>query len=694
MLVALLAGAFAAAAQEVLPRPESAPAAVIGTTLSDSTPAPLPRLDAPKGAPNVILVLLDDVGFGQTSAFGGGIATPALDRLAAEGVRFNRFHTHGICSPTRAELLTGRNGHRVGFGTVTESPWGFPGYTMTWPRSAASIAEVLRLNGFATAAFGKWHNTPKSEISPAGPFDHWPTHLGFDYFLGFLGGETDQFHPSLFENTRYYQPPPRPDYHLTTDLADHAIDWMRAVKSAAPDRPYFLYFATGGTHTPLQVPREWIDRFKGRFDGGWDRYRQETFERQKRMGIIPADAVLTARPRQMPAWDSLDADHRKVYARMMETMAGFTAHTDHEVGRVLEAARALGQWDNTLVIYVIGDNGASGEGGMEGLVDWLTFLNGIPEPFADKLARIDEHGSAKHIGHFPVPWAHAMNTPFQWTKRVTSHLGAVRNGMIMTWPGRIHDGGAIRGQFHHAIDVVPTLLEAIGLPAPAVVDGVAQKSMDGTSMLAAALDARTPERRLTQYFEVGGNRAIYDRGWWAGAYATFPWDPVGRPVDLARAKWELYRLDDDFTQAHDLAASEPAKLRELQDRFLVEAGRNDVLPFTTGRPIVPGGSVVPERRQFTYHPGAVRIHEAVAPPIKNRSWSIEAQVESLADGVLLSQGNVTGGGYSLFVQDGTLKFAYSLSGARRTVIAADAPLAAAARQLRAEFRYDGVAGRD
>ncbi len=593
-------------------------------------------------------------------------------------------------------MLTGRNAHLSGNGAVTEYATGYPGYNGVWPDSTASVAEVLRQNGYATAALGKWHNTPNWECGPAGPFDRWPTGRGFEYFYGFIGGATSQWEPTLYENTRpVLRDTPRRDHHLTTELADKAISWIRTTKSVASDKPFFLWFAPGATHAPHHAPRDWIDRFKGQFDGGWDLYREEAFRRQKALGVVPADAELTPRPEQIPAWDSLTADQRRLYARMMEVFAGFTAHTDHEIGRVVDLLKESGEYENTLVVYSVGDNGASGEGGANGTVDGMSYFNDLPETIQHMLDKLEELGGPDHYNHFPVGWAWALDTPFQWVKRVASHLGGVRNPLVVTWPRRIKDAGGLRSQFHHAVDVGATVLDAAGLAMPASVNGAPQRPLDGVSMLYSFEAAETDEHRTTQYFEALSNRAIYHRGWWAGALEVLPWIPKRGPLDLEASNWELYDLGSDFSQARNLAASRPDKLRELQDLFWVEAGKNNVLPLDPGgsermldAQALGGGKA---RTEFRFHPGTVGVLEAAAPDIKNRSFRITAKVwipGTGAEGVLVAMGGRIGG-YSLFVRSGRLHFWYNLSRVEQTCLTSTEPVPTGPAELSVAFDYDG-----
>ena len=505
----------------VLPIPPAPFRGHITPSFNTSLPGTPEPLRAPEGAPNVLLILIDDAGYGQTSTFGGLIQTPTLDALAAGGLRYNRFHVTALCSPTRAALLTGRNSHAVGMGTVTNLGTDFPGYTGSIPKCAAFLPQVLEMNGYATAAFGKWHLIPESEDTPAGPFDHWPTHEGFDKFYGFLNGETNQWFPELVsgvEPVEMTAPPGRKtDFTLNEDLANHAIEWIKAEKSLSPEKPFFVYFAPGAMHAPLQAPQAWIDRFAGQFDMGWDRYREIVFERQKKLGVIPADAKLTPRPREIPAWDSLTTDQQKFAARLMEVFAGFMAQTDHEIGRIVEAIRNTGQLDNTLIIFIAGDNGASLEGGLYGTANSMAQINGVPTSTADMLNVLDKLGGPTTSPHYPVGWAWAGDTPFQWGKRIGSHLGGTRDPMVVFWPNGIRDKGGLREQFEDVTDIAPTILDAAHIPIPVEVNGVKQQRMDGMSLLATFASADSPDLRTTQYFEMLGNRAIYHDGWMAAS---------------------------------------------------------------------------------------------------------------------------------------------------------------------------------
>ena len=686
-------------AGEVLPLVAPPFQGKVGKTSAQSEPAFPPLIAPPKKAPNVILVLLDDVGFGHSSAFGGAVPTPSIEKLASQGLRYNSFHTTAICSPTRAALLSGRNQHRIGAGTVTESSPGYPGYDGIWGKDAASVAEVLRHHGYSTAMFGKWHNTPRWESGPMGPFDRWPVGKGFEYFYGFLGGDTDQFSPALYENTVPISAPKSDGYHLTTDLADRAINWIRSGYSTAPDKPFFLYFAPGATHAPLQAPAEWIKKFRGKFDHGWDNERELTFARQKELGVIPSSAALTPRPDELPAWNSFSANERKVLARMQEVYAGFLAHTDFEIGRVVEALNEIGLRENTMVIYIIGDNGASAEGSPIGTFNEMITINGLKPNMEDNLARIDQLGGSDTYSHFPAGWAWAGSTPFQYFKRVPSHLGAIRNGAIISWPERIQVKGAVRTQFHHVIDIMPTILEASGIPVPKIVEGVQQKSLDGVSMLYTFDQSDASSHRKTQYFEVGGYRGIYHDGWMASAlHGSMPWVmQASTDESFEYDSWELYNLNEDFSQAHDLSGKYPAKLKKLQNLFDQEAERNQVYPLmetaSAMRGVLPP-TYAKDRTSFVYYPGMVRIVTGGgAPPVERSSFRIEARIgdqnEKVPEGVLLAQGGQFGG-HVLYIQDGRLIYTYNMLGLEQTRIVSSEPLSTGPVTARLAFERESA----
>ncbi len=685
----------AAGYADSLPKPDPEFKGKIDPSRDKSTPDWPQRPTAPKGAPNVILILLDDVGFGATSVFGGPIPTPELDALAKSGLRYNRFHVNALCSPTRAALLSGRNDHEIGFGTVIEAAQGYPGYNSIWPRSAASIAEILRLNGYSTAAFGKWHNTPAWETNPAGPFDHWPTGLGFEYFYGFVSGMNEQYYPRLYRNTIAVEPPATPaaGYHLTTDLADDATHWVQQHDAVAPQKPFFLYFATGATHEPHQAPQQWIDKYKGKFDQGWDKLREETYARQKEFGIIPANAELTPRPKELPAWDSLTADQKALLSHQMEVYAGFLAHTDYEIGRLLRNIKAEGHDQDTVVFYIPGDNGASAEGGLEGH-DVMT-IDGKSRSVAERLPHASELGSELYLNQYASGWAFAMCTPFQWSKQVASHLGGTRDPLIVSWPGHIRDAGGLRTQFHHITDIAPTIYELAGIQFPESVNGVKQLPLEGASMVYSFDHADQPSPHRVQYFEMVGNRGIYKDGWWAGSRHLLPWDLAAhwddrKPEDNP---WELYNLTADYSQAHDLAQQNPEKLKELVALFDSEARRNNVYPLTPNRTPLP--TPYDGATTFVYHAGVDRIQSASAPRLTGRAHRITADVEipaGGAEGVILAQGGVLGG-YTLYVKNGRVVYEVNASGNRAGSVISSAPLAAGKAHIVLEFTPDSVAAR-
>lgn len=683
----------------VLPNEDFRYTGSIGRTIADSDPPEFPQpVRPPKGAPNIVLILIDDAGYGQFGTYGGQIPTPALDSVAAAGLRFTRFHTTALCSPTRAALLTGRNHHVAGTGVITEAATGYDGYTGIIGRNVGTIAEVLRQHGYATSWFGKNHNTPDWETSQVGPFDRWPSGLGFDYFYGFMGGDVDQWQPTLYENHQLVPRSGDPDYILTKDLVDKAISWLNTTRSIDPHKPYFLYMATGATHAPHHVRPQFVEPWKGKFDMGWDKYREETFERQKKLGVVPADAKLTPRPPELPAWDSLSAGQKKLFARMMEVFAGFTAETDYEMGRLLEVVRSLPDADNTLVFYQVGDNGASAEGGLVGLLNENSFFNGVPEKLEDNLERIDEIGGPKHFNHFPAGWAWAMNTPFQWAKQIASHLGGVRNPLVVSWPAKIKDKGGIRSQFHHVIDIAPTIYEAAGITFPGELNGVAQKPLDGVSMVYAFDDAKATGRRRSQYFEMFINRGIYSDGWWAASRTGIPWEgSPAKPINPDTATWELYNIDQDFSQANDLAKSNPEKLKQLQELWWAEAARNDVLPLDgrkierlswelQGRP-----SLVGHRTSFTYYKGLLALPAGSTPSLLNKSFSITSDIhvtDTSGDGVVMAMGGLDGG-YGVYIKGGKAVFVGNFLGRELTRVTSPSALPKGKVTLKAEFAYDG-----
>ncbi len=690
--------------RQILPIPDRTRA---GTVLydakdPDSRFTPLRPLRPPDGSPNVLIVLLDDVGFGASSAFGGPAQTPTAQRLADDGLKYTRFHTTALCSPTRAALLTGRNHHTVGMGSITEMATAAPGYTSVRPDTCAPLAEILKLNGYATAHVGKCHEVPIWETSPVGPFDRWPSPgNGFEYFYGFLGGETDQWYPTLHEGTGRVEPwgTPEEGYHLTEDLADKAIAWVRQQKVLTPDKPFFLYFAPGATHAPHHVPQQWAQRYRGRFDDGWDVLRERIFARQKELGVVPADAELTRRHDAIPAWDEMDERLLPVLRRQMENYAGFLEHTDHQVGRVVEEIDRIGALDDTLVFYIIGDNGASAEGTLQGTSNELISLNGMAgiETPEFLLGALDKLGGPDSSPHYAVGWAHAMDTPYQWTKQVASHWGGTRNGTVVHWPRGFAARGEVRNQFHHVVDVAPTVLAAAGIPAPTTVNGVRQHPLEGVDMAYSFHDAAAPERHVTQYFEMLGNRGIYHRGWSAVTKHRTPWQIPGGPgIAFDDDVWELYDGAADWTQARDLAKEYPERLRELQRLFLIEATRYNVLPLDdrTFERVLPGLSgkprLVPGNRQELL-PGMQALLEMHIVNCRNRSWSLTAQVDvpdGGARGVILNLGGHAGG-WSFYFRDGRPTFCYNLFGIERSYIRAPDTVGVGLHQVRSEFAYDG-----
>jgi arylsulfatase A-like enzyme len=659
---------------------------------------PLAPLRPPAGAPNVLIVLLDDVGFGASSAFGGPCHTPTAERLAARGLKFNRFHTTALCAPTRAALLTGRNHHSVGMGVITELATSAPGYSSIRPNTCAPLPQILKLNGYATAQFGKCHEVPVWQTSPMGPFDAWPTGSGFEYFYGFIGGETNQYYPAIYEGTTPVEPAKTPEqgYHFTEDMTDRTIQWVRQQKALMPDKPFFVYFAPGATHAPHHVPKSWSDKYKGQFDQGWDKLREETLARQQALGVVPPETELTARPAEIPAWDAMPEKLKPVLARQMEVYAGFLEHTDYHVGRLVDALQELEVLDDTLIYYIIGDNGASAEGTINGTFNENFIFNGAydletPEFVA---ARIDEFGTPTAYNHFAVGWAHAMDTPFQWTKQVASHWGGTRNGTIVHWPHGFQAQGEVRAQFHHVIDVAPTVLEAAGLPQPTQVNGVAQRPMEGVSMLYACDDGAAADRHTTQYFEMFCNRGIYHQGETAVTRHSVPWLMVPLP-DFSTDVWELYAASD-WSQAHNLAAERPERLAELQALWLEEARKYNVLPLDDRRierfdPDLAGRPTLIRGNSQLLFGGMGRLTEASLLNVKNKSHAVTAEIVAPAagaEGVIIAQGGAFAG-WSLYAKAGKPVYCYNLLGLQRFKIAGAAPIPPGKHQVRMEFTYDG-----
>lgn len=692
-----LAAAEPTTTPAVLPHTPPPFRGTINLRAKDSTPDFPQPIEAPKGAPNVLLILLDDVGFGASSAFGGPCRTPVLEALAKRGLRYTQFHTTALCSPTRAALITGRNHHAVHSAAITEAATGFPGYDSVMQKDTATVAEVLKLNAWNTAWFGKNHNVPDWQTSQAGPFDLWPTGLGFEHFFGFIGGDTHQWRPAAIEGTKPVEPYlDDPDYHFDDDLADRAVTWIRTQQAVAPEKPFFLYYAPGATHAPHHPRKEWVEKYAGTFDAGWDAIREETLARQKALGIVPADTKLVPLAPGIPAWSSLTAEQKKVYARMMEVYAGFLEQTDHNAGRVIEAIEEAGELDNTLVLYIVGDNGASAEGSAQGLLNEMTFFNGVKEDLTKVLERVDEIGSWQTYNHYPIGWAHAMCTPFQWTKQIASHYGGTRNGLVVSWPKGIADQGTIRTQWHHVIDIVPTIYEACGVTPPEVVSGIRQKPIDGVSMAYSFADAAAPSRRTTQYFEMIGNRAIYHDGWVACTTPPVPpWDPRAAEVDAIDGyEWELYHTDTDFSQSENLAAGHPEKLRELQLLFYTEAARHEVLPIDNSKTARLDPAIRPSltrgRKRFTYGDGMTRIPEGASPNLKNTSFTITADVdvEEKASGMIVTQGGLFGG-IGLFLRDGRPVYHSNFVDIDHTEIAGRDPLPPGRHVVALRFAYDG-----
>jgi arylsulfatase len=643
--------------------------------------------------------MTDDVGFGACSTFGGPISTPTMDNLAANGLRYNEFHTTALCSPTRAALITGRNHHNVASGVITEFATGFDGYNSLVPKSAASIGEILKDNGWNTGWWGKMHNVPDWKSSTSGPFDLWPNGLGFEYFYGFLGGDANQWRPALYENTNPIEPYlGKPDYILNEDLADNCIAYIRKHNSVSPQKPFFVYYCTGTAHAPHHATKEWIDKYKGKFDQGWDKVREETLERQKQLGVVPQNTKLTPRNENLPAWDSLTADQKKLFAREMEVYAGGLSEADYYIGRVIEAVKETGQLDNTIIIYIMGDNGASAEGTYLGTTNEVaTAGNGVVEDMPFMMTQLDKLGTVETYNHYSYGWALAMDAPFQWTKQVASHFGGTRNGVVISYPKMMKQKGEIRSQFHHVIDIVPTILELCGVPIPTKVNGVDQKPMDGVSMVYSFNDANAPSARNTQYFEMQGNRAIYHDGWVAATTPyRMPWQTMGGVSKYPSRdfKWELYNVAEDFSEAENVADKNPDKLKEMQDLFYAEAKKNNVLPLdgSMAERVDPAirPSLTKGRTHFEYYGGTSRIPEGSAPNFKNQSWTITADIDGGSNGVLATMGGYFGG-LALLVKNGKPVFIYRLSNQPQhmTMIQGTQNLSAGHHTLTVDFIYDG-----
>jgi arylsulfatase A-like enzyme len=682
-----------------LPPPPEKFGGVIEESVKDSKPYWPPRVVPPKGAPNVLLIMTDDQGYGVSGTFGGVIPTPALDRVAKTGLRYTQFNSTALCSPTRAALITGRNHHSVGFGVITELSTGYPGYDSVLGVENATIGTILRDNGYATSWFGKNHNTPGFQYSTAGPFDQWPSGMGFEYFYGFMGGETDQWQPYLFrDHTQIFPWVAKPGYNLTTDMADEAINYMNELNAVAPEKPFFVYYVPGGGHSPHHPTQEWIDKFKGKFDMGWNELREQIFANQKKLGVIPDNAQLTPWPDDLKKWDALSADEKKLFARQAEVFAGYTAYTDYEIGRVIQAVEDMGKLDNTLIIYICGDNGTSPEGTQSGTFNQYTAYNGILDiPIAAQMKAYDAWGSAGTYPHMAVAWAWAFDTPFKWTKQVASHFGGTRQGMCISWPGHIKDAGGVRHQFHHMIDIVPTILEACGIPAPEEVDGIKQKPIEGVSMAYTfdKANANASSTCKTQYFELIANRGIYHDGWYACTTPPVPPWMLNAPMPaVADYKWELYNLAEDYSQNNDLAAKLPDKLKELQAVFLEEAKKYNVFPLDNSqfaRAITPRPSAIAGKTEFTYLGEMPGIPSGSAPNILNKSYAIIAEVEvpqGGGDGMIVTEGGRFGG-YGLYVLKGKPVFTYNFVDLERFRWEGPDALAPGKHTLVFDFTYDG-----
>ena len=662
----------------------------------NATPPERFEVKAPAGAPNVLIVLIDDMGFGESSAFGGPIKMPTAERLANSGLKYNQFHTTALSAPTRAALLSGRNHHMNNMGSITETATAFPGNTGKRPDSVATLGAMLRYNGFTTAYFGKNHETAAWEVSPSGPTDRWPTRMGFDKFYGFMGGETNQWAPAIYDGMTKIETPTDPNYHFTTDMTNQAIKWMHSVKSLTPDKPFFIYYAPGATHAPHHVSKEWIAKYKGKFHMGWDKLREETLESQIKLGVVPAGTKLAPKPEAIKDWDKLTANEKKLFERQFEVFAGFGEQTDYEVGRLIDAIGDMGQLDNTLVFYILGDNGASAEGGMSGMFNEMTYFNGVQEKTEDMLKYYDAWGGPSTYTHHAAGWAVAGNTPFTWTKQVASNYGGTRNGMIVHWPKGIQAKNEIRSQWHHVIDIAPTILEAAKLPEPKTINGITQTPIEGVSMLYSFNDAQAKDLHTTQYFEIFGNRAVYNDGWYAGTIHRAAWEMKPRAT-LENDTWELYNTRSDFSLANDLAKQNPAKLKEMQDLFMTEAVKYNVLPIDdrgvervnaalAGRPDLMGG-----RTSLTVYEGMIGMSENVFISIKNRTHTITADVnipKGGAKGVILAQAGRFGG-WSLYLKDGKPTYTYNFLGLKSFTFAAKKAVPAGKAVIRFEFAYDG-----
>lgn len=661
----------------------------------NANPPPRFEVKAPQGAPNVIIILIDDMGFGVSETFGGPIPMPTLNRLADNGVRFNRFHTTALCAPTRMALLSGYNHHSNNMGVITEAATTFPGYTGVRPQTITPIAEVLRQNGYNTAQFGKSHEVPPWEISNNGPMDRWPAHSGFEKFYGFLGGETNQWAPLIYDGVTLVETPNDPDYHFTTDMTDKAISWVRSQQALQPEKPFFMYYAPGATHAPHHVPTAYIEKYKGKFDQGWDKVREETLARQIKMGIVPANTQLAPKPKDIKDWTSLSSDEKKLFTRQMEVYAAFADHTDHEIGRLIDAIEVLGEMDNTIIIFIAGDNGASAEGQMNGMYQEMTYFNGVPETVPDMLKHYDEWGSERTYPHFSAGWAVAMDAPFSYTKQVASDFGGTRNGMVIHWPAGIQAKGEMLSQFAHVIDIAPTIYEVTSIPAPRMVNGIPQDPIEGTSLAYTFKDEKADERHTVQYFEMFGNRGIYKDGWMARTIHRAAWLP-NPPHPLAENVWDLYNTHDDFSLSKNVAAEHPDKLKELQNLFMLEAEKYHVLPIDDrllertnaklmGRPTVMG-----DRTSVTYGEGMKGMGVDIFIDLRSTSYTITTDVEigKKGNGVIVCQGGRFGG-LSFYIKDGKPAFTYNYLGLESTTIMAKKALPPGKYVLVYNFSYDG-----
>jgi len=680
----------------VLPVQEPQPPTFSELDARNVTPPPRFEVKAPSGAPNVVIVLIDDIGFGGPSALGGPLQTPTMDRLAKNGLLYNNFHTTALCSPTRMALKTGRNHHTGNTGSIMETATAFPGNTGALPNRVAPLAEMLRLNGYSTGAFGKWHETAAWETSLSGPFDRWPTHQGFDKFYGFIGGETDQWYPLIYDGVTRITPPEVENYHFTTDMTNQAVNWVKAQQSLTPDKPFFIYFATGAVHAPHHVPRKWADKYKGKFDDGWDKIRQQTFDRQKAMGLIPKNTKLPPKPKDIKDWDMLSADEKKLFSRQAEVFAGFLEHTDYEIGRLVAAIEEIGEMDNTLFIYIAGDNGTSAEGGFVGMFNEMTYFNGVVEKVEDLLPKLDEWGGPYTFPHMAAGWAVAFDSPFMWTKQVASDFGGTRNGMVVHWPKGVKQRGEIRSQFGHVIDIAPTVLEAARLPEPKIVNGTPQTPIEGTSLLYTFNEANAEDRHTTQYFEIFGNRAIYHDGWLARTIHRAPWQTTNLPP-LATDKWDLFNVREDFSLADNVADQHPDKLKELQSLFAREAEKYHVFPIDdrvierTNPAIAGRPDLMKGRKSLTLYDGMNGMLENTFLNVKNQSKTITAEIEipsGGANGVLLTQGGRFGG-WSLYMKDSKPAYTYNFLGLSRNTVMAKAPISPGKAIVVLDFKYDG-----